>query len=86
MYSLLHSTCTHYRTIRITCATFQAIELQRSILELLGIDAEWGCNELNKVRDEYADDQEVMMKMKHFATCAELSCRYISYIYNEDNF
>ena len=48
------------------------IELQREVLTWLGMDAEYGVNRLNRLGQDYRGDQEVMMKLQHFAMAAQV--------------
>ena len=59
----------------VTPPPLQVIELQRGVLNLLGMDAEYGVNRLNRLGQDYRTDQEVMMKMQHFAMAAQVACR-----------
>ncbi len=53
----------------------RVIELQRSVLKLLGYNPDFAVQCLNRMQNDYGEDREVMMKMQQFALCAELSCR-----------
>jgi hypothetical protein len=52
----------------------KVIELQRSILVYLGIDADYGCSCLNKIGEDYPNDRTLHIKMQHFAFSAQLAC------------
>lgn len=53
----------------------RVIDLQRSILKLLGYNPDFAVSCLNRMQSDYGEDREVMIKMQQFALCAELSCR-----------
>lgn len=52
----------------------RVIEMQRSILVLMGYDADYGVACLNKVNRDFPGDREIMGKMQLFASCAETTC------------
>lgn len=52
----------------------RVIEMQRSILVLMGYDPDFGVSCLNKVGQDFPGDREIMGKMQLFAACAETSC------------
>jgi hypothetical protein len=49
------------------------IELQRSILPLLGYDADFGVSCLNRISVDFPGDRDLMNKFSMYATCAEFA-------------
>ncbi len=56
----------------------RVIEMQRNIIKILGFNPDFGVSCLNRISQDFAQDQEVLMKMQYFATAAEFACRYVS--------
>jgi hypothetical protein len=55
----------------------QIVEMQRSVIELIGLDADYGVSFLNRVGTDYAQDEDLHMKMQQFALCASLAGRLL---------
>ena len=51
------------------------IEIQRSIIEMVGLEASYGVSCLNRITTDFPDDRELMTKMQNFAMCAQVSCK-----------
>lgn len=51
------------------------VELQRSILDYMNIEKDFGCKSLGRIQHLYRADQEIMMKMSQYIVCAELAVR-----------
>lgn len=51
------------------------IEMQRSVLVMLGYDADFGISCLNAVQRDYPDNREIAQKMQQFAICAQVHCQ-----------
>ena len=49
------------------------IEMQRSLLPLLGYDADFGVSCLNKITTDFPGDREIMGKFQLYAGCAEFA-------------
>ena len=49
------------------------IELQRSLLPLLGYDADFGVSCLNKIGTDFPNDRELVNKFQMYAACAEFA-------------
>jgi hypothetical protein len=49
--------------------------MQHGILEKLGFDKDFGVECLNKVTQDFRNDQEVATKFQYFGACANLSCQ-----------
>jgi hypothetical protein len=50
------------------------IEMQRSVLVLLGYDPDFGVSCLNNLSKDYPDNRELAMKVQQFALCAQVHC------------
>jgi hypothetical protein len=50
--------------------------MQRSIIQLIGIDADYGVSFLNRMDKDYPQDEDLHVKMNQFALCASLAARY----------
>lgn len=53
----------------------RVVEMQKGIIELLGLDAEYGISFLNRMAEDYPQDEDLHVKMNQFALCAQLSVR-----------
>ncbi len=53
----------------------KVVELQRSVIKLIGFNPDFGVSCLNRINTDFPNDRELMMKMQHFAVCAEVSCQ-----------
>ena len=53
----------------------KVVEMQRGVLKLIGFNPDFGVSCLNRINVDFPEDREIMMKMQHFALCAELSCQ-----------
>jgi hypothetical protein len=51
------------------------IELQRSVLTLLGFEPDAAIAVLNTVGTEFANDKEVLTKMQYFGQCAQVAMK-----------
>ena len=49
----------------------KVIEIQKQVLNLLGLDAEFAISCLNNVRADYPEDPELHQKMHLFGLCAQ---------------
>ena len=49
--------------------------MQKGIIELLGLEAEYGISFLNRMGEDYPQDEDLHVKMNQFALCAQLSVR-----------
>lgn len=49
------------------------IEMQRSLLPVLGYDADFGVSCLNKISTDFPGDRELMGKFQLYAGCAEFA-------------
>lgn len=49
------------------------IELQRSLLPLMGYDPDFGVSCLNKISTDFPGDRELMNKFQMYAACAEFA-------------
>ena len=49
------------------------VALQRSILDYMGVDMDYGCKALGTVQSVYRTDNEILMKMSQYVVCAELA-------------
>eukprot|EP00607_Mallomonas_marina_P004470 CAMPEP_0182438578 /NCGR_PEP_ID=MMETSP1167-20130531/85872_1 /TAXON_ID=2988 /ORGANISM="Mallomonas Sp, Strain CCMP3275" /LENGTH=361 /DNA_ID=CAMNT_0024632007 /DNA_START=628 /DNA_END=1713 /DNA_ORIENTATION=- len=53
----------------------KVIELQREMLEILGIEKDFGVSCLNHIPKDFPDDPNIMQKMQQFAMCANVVTR-----------
>jgi len=51
------------------------IEMQRSVLVMIGYDADFGVSCLNTLQRDYPDNRELAHKMQQFALCAQVHCQ-----------
>lgn len=51
------------------------IDMQHSVLTMLGYEPSFAVSCLNKIAQDFASDREVIMKMQYFAMCAQVACR-----------
>eukprot|EP01041_Mallomonas_annulata_P008209 gene8209-16883_t len=51
------------------------VTLQRSVLNLLGLEADFGIAGLNAIGVDYPDDMQLKQKMQHFVMCAQVAVK-----------
>ena len=53
----------------------EIIKMQRSVLNWIGVDADFGVDCLNNLQRDYPDDRELAGKVQQFAMCAQVHCQ-----------
>lgn len=51
------------------------IDMQHSILTMLGYEPSFAVSCLNKIGQDFASDREILMKMQYFAMSAQVACK-----------
>jgi hypothetical protein len=51
--------------------------MQHGVLQILGLDHTYGVSCLNRIPQDFPNDQEISVKMNQFALAAQLACRLV---------